>query len=221
MGPAARSVGSAFYDMNETVLSLDSIVMERGRERVLDGVSLDLHAGEALGLVGPNGAGKSTLIGIIAGVIKPTSGTRREHVPLSGAIAYVPQEVSLYPELTGRQNLEFFAEAYGLSGKSKKARVDYLLRLAGLEAKANKRAETYSGGMKRRLNMAAGLVINPKLLLLDEPTVGADAESVRAMLSAVSRLRECGAAVVLISHIGEDVSSVCGRVLTLEGGRLK
>lgn len=195
--------------------------MNYGSERVLDGVSLDIRRGEALGLCGRNGAGKSTLMGIIAGTVKLDSGTRKELCDLKGGICYVPQEVALYPSLTGRQNLEFWAEAYGLFGKAERARVGYLLRLMELEEKADKRVETYSGGMKRRLNMAAGLVVNPKLLLLDEPTVGADAGSVSVMLQTAERLKNNGAAIVLISHIGEDISSFCDRVLTLDGGTLK
>ena len=207
--------------MNETVLSLNNVTVEYGRERVLDGVSLDVHAGEILGVRGRNGAGKTTLMEIMAGTLKPRSGSRTASPGLEGALCYVPQEISLYPSLTGRQNLEFWAESYGLNGKREKARVDYLLQLMGLTDKAKKRVETYSGGMKRRLNMAAALVVTPKLLLLDEPTVGADAASVEVMLSTVKRLAERGAAVVLISHIAEDIEGYCTRVITLEEGKLK
>jgi ABC-2 type transport system ATP-binding protein len=207
--------------MSDTVLSLKNIVMERGSERVLDGVSLDLHAGEALGIHGSNGAGKSTLIGIMAGTLKQSSGTRTAAEDLDESICYVPQDIALYPALTGKQNLQFWAEAYGLHGKQEKLRVDYLLKLMGLSEKANKRVETYSGGMKRKLNMAAGLVITPKLLLLDEPTVGADDASVDVMLETVRRMKDYGTAVVMISHIEEDLSDVCDRIVTLSGGKLQ
>ena len=155
-------------------MSLKDIVLEYGGERVLDGVSIDIAKGDAIGIHGRNGAGKSTLMGIMAGTLKPTSGSVSVSPALRGKICCVPQDIALYPSLTGKQNLEFWAEAYGLFGKAEKLRVDYLLKLVGLTEKANKRVETYSGGMKRRLNMAAGLVITPALLLLDEPTVGAD-----------------------------------------------
>lgn len=207
--------------MSQTVLSLKDIVMEHGQERVLDRVSVDVFAGEALGIHGRNGAGKSTLIGVMAGTIEPKSGTRTECVGLKGNICYVPQDIALYPSLTGRQNLEFWAEAYGMHGKQEKLRVDYLLKLMDLTSKANKRVETYSGGMKRRLNMAAGLVITPKLLLLDEPTVGADDASVAVMLETVNRMKASGAAVVFISHIEEDLHGVCDRIITLSEGRLQ
>ena len=207
--------------MGETILKLENIIMERGGERVLDGVSLDLHAGEALGIHGSNGAGKSTLIGIMAGTLKPDSGRRLTAEGLEGKICCVPQDIALYPALTGRQNLEFWAEAYGLHGKQEKLRVDYLLKLMGLSEKANKRVETYSGGMKRKLNMAAGLVITPKLLLLDEPTVGADDASVDVMLETVRRMKASGTSVVMISHIEEDLMGVCDRIVTLKDGTLK
>lgn len=201
-------------------MQLNNVKVDYGRERILDGVTLDVCAGEVLGIRGSNGAGKTTLLSVMAGTLKPSSGTRTASNELEGGVCMVPQDIALYPSLTGKQNLEFWAEAYGLHGKREKARVKYLLDLMNLTDKAKKRVETYSGGMKRRLNMAAALVITPKLLLLDEPTVGADDASVEVMLSTVRRLSERGTAVVLISHIGEDIDSLCTRVITLEKGKL-
>ena len=198
---------------------MNNVTVDYGKERILDGVSLDVRAGEILGVRGRNGAGKTTLMEIMADILKPRTGTRSVEPGL--ALCYVPQEISLYTSLTGRQNLEFWAESYGLHGKREKARVDYLLQLMGLTEKAKKRVETYSGGMKRRLNMAAALVVTPQLLLLDEPTVGADAASVEVMLSTVKRLAERGAAVVLISHITDDIEGYCTRVIELSEGKLK
>ncbi len=206
--------------MSETLLQLNDIVVDYGRERILDGVTLSVSSGEILGIRGRNGAGKTTLLKVMAGTLKPDSGTRLASKELEGAVGLVPQDIALYPSLTGRQNLEFWAEAYGLGGKRERARVAYLLELFGLTDKAKKRVETYSGGMKRRLNMAAALVITPKLLLLDEPTVGADDASVEVMLSTVRRMSARGTAVVLISHIGEDIDSLCTRVITLEKGKM-
>ncbi len=196
-------------------------MVDLGSERVLDSVSVEVHAGEALGIRGRNGAGKSTLVKIMAGILKPDSGVRTASDSIEAGLCYVPQDIALYPGLTGRQNLEFWAEVYGVTGKRKRERINELLALMKLEEKANSRVETYSGGMKRRLNMAAALVITPKLLLLDEPTVGADAESAAVMLGIIKRLRDDGAAVVMISHIDEDLSGVCTRILTLTEGRLK
>lgn len=183
-------------------------------------VSLDVYAGEVLGIRGVNGAGKSTLLGIMAGLLEPDSGTRTAANALRGRIALVPQEIALYPSLTGKQNLEFWAEAYGLKGAPKKARIGYLLKELDLMDKANKRVETYSGGMKRRLNMAAALVVTPKLLLLDEPTVGLDTDSVSLMLTLITRLRDAGTAVVLVSHLKDDMRLACSRVLELKDGEL-
>ena len=205
--------------MGEIVLSLNNITVDYGRERILDHVSLDVRAGEVLGIRGRNGAGKTTLIGVMAGTVKPDSGTRTEAEGLSGSVCYVPQDIALYPSLTGRQNLEFWAEAYGLFGKRRKARMDYLLDLMSLKEKANKRVETYSGGMKRRLNMAAALVITPKLLLLDEPTVGADVRSVRTMQRIILDTAAIGTGVVLISHQAGEIEQLCDRILTLTDGR--
>lgn len=204
--------------MNEIILSLNDISVSYGGEQVLRGVSLAVESGCILGIEGENGAGKSTLMGVMAGVIKPDSGTRTASPELSGGLCYVPQDIALYPGLTGRQNLNFWAEIYGMRGKPKTARVNYLLKLMALEDKAGKRVETYSGGMKRRLNMAAALVVMPKLLLLDEPTVGADAASVAVMLDSVRRMRSHGAAVVLISHMRGELESVSDRIVTLDGG---
>lgn len=206
--------------MSEIILGLRDITAKYGGEAVLKGVSIDVEAGSILGVRGENGAGKSTLMGIMAGVIKPDSGTRTAAEGLAGGICYVPQDISLYPTLTGKQNLSFWARIYGLKGKQRAARVKYLLKLMDLESKAGKRVETYSGGMKRRLNMAAALVVTPKLLLLDEPTVGADAASAAVMLDSVLRMRERGAAVVLISHQPGELEKVCDRIVTLSGGRI-
>lgn len=194
--------------------------MDYGAERVLDSVSLEIREGEALGIYGRNGAGKSTLIEIMAGTLRPASGERICAEDIAGEICYVPQDIALYPSLTGKQNLDFWAEAYGLFGRGRRERVQKLLKLMNLSDKANKRVETYSGGMKRRLNMAAALAVRPKLLLLDEPTAGADDASVAVMLAMVKRMKESGTAVVLISHIKEELNAVCDRIVTLSGGRL-
>ena len=204
--------------MGETVLGLKNIKASYAGEPVLRGVSLDVESGSLLGIRGENGAGKSTLMGIMAGVIKPDSGERIAAPGLAGGVSYVPQDIALFPTLTGKQNLSFWAEIYGMHGRPKAARIKYLLKLMDLEDKAGKRLETYSGGMKRRLNMAAALVVTPKLLLLDEPTVGADARSVEVMLTSVKRMRDNGAAVVMISHNPGDLEGVCDRLITLDGG---
>lgn len=204
----------------EELVTLQNICASYGRDAVLKDVSLKIRPGEILGIRGENGAGKSTLLRLIAGVIKPDSGTRTVNDSLKNMICYVPQEIALYPTLTGKQNLSFWAEIYGVHGITKAKRIKYLLKLMNLENKANKRVETYSGGMKRRLNMAASLVINPALLLLDEPTVGADSRSVGVMLDSIQRMKENGCSVVIISHSDIDLDSVCDRMITLSAGKI-
>ena len=204
----------------ETLLSLQNVCVSYGSESVLNDVSLSLRRGEILGIRGENGAGKTTLMRLMAGIIRPDSGIRVTDPSLKNRVCYVPQEISLYPTLTGKQNLSFWAEIYGLRGKSKETRIRYLLKLMNLESKADKRVETYSGGMKRRLNMAASLVITPSLLLLDEPTVGADTRSISVMMEAICRMKDNGCSVVIISHSDMDLESVCDRIITIQNGSI-
>lgn len=206
--------------MEEPLLSLQGIRISYGSDAVLKDVDLDLMPNEILGIRGENGAGKSTLLRLLAGVIPPDSGKRIAAESLKDRICYVPQEIALYPTLTGRQNLSFWAEVYGVHGKTKAMRIKYLLKLMNLEDKANKRVETYSGGMKRRLNMAASLVITPAILLLDEPTVGADSRSVAVMMESVQRMKEHGCSVAIISHSDIDLDSVCDRIITMSHGEI-
>ena len=204
--------------MDDSLICLQNIKVSLGQDLVLNDVSLTLKPGEILGIRGENGAGKSTLLRLLAGVIRQDSGVRTVSDALKNRICFVPQEIALYPTLTGRQNLSFWAEIYGVRGKSKAMRIRYLLKLMNLEDKANKRVETYSGGMKRRLNMAASLVITPALLLLDEPTVGADTKSVGVMLDSVRRMKENGCSVAIISHSDIDLDSLCDRIITMDHG---
>ena len=205
--------------MNDAVLILEhiSVSYERGKP-VLSDISLSIPRGQILGIRGENGAGKSTLMRVMAGIQRPDAGERRLAPDASGRIAYVPQEIALYPSLTGKQNLDFWAEVYGLRGAEKASRIRALLRMMDLEDKANKRMETYSGGMKRRLNLACALAASPKLLLLDEPTVGADARSVRAMQKVILDVKESGTGIVLISHQAGELEQLCDRILTIEHG---
>lgn len=205
--------------MSDAVLTLDhiSVSYEKGKP-VLKDISLSVLRGKILGIRGENGAGKSTLMRVMAGIQRPDAGERRLAPDALGRIAYVPQEIALYPSLTGKQNLDFWAEVYGLRGGEKAARIRALLRMMDLEDKANERMETYSGGMKRRLNLACALVAAPKLLLLDEPTVGADVRSVQAMQKAVLDAKTSGTGVVLVSHQAGELEQLSDRILTIENG---
>ncbi len=181
-------------------------------------VSLEVAGGEVLGLRGPNGAGKSTLIQLLAGVLRPDAGRLERHV--SGQIGYVPQDVALYPTLSGLDNLAFWGAVYGLPGKAVAARSRWLLEEMELSGKAKAKVSAYSGGMRRRLHLASALMVTPELLLLDEPTVGADPHSAELILSTLERLRDRGCGVVLVSHQHGELEQVCNRILTLEAGRI-
>ena len=211
--------GNTANNMNEkVVLSLNDIHVSFDGNPVLNGVSVGLYPGEVLGIRGENAAGKSTLLSVMAGILRPQQGTR---AAAPGAeIRIVPQDIALYPSLTGKQNLEFFAEAEGFFGSAERNRVNEMLRIFNLESSAKKRVETYSGGMKRRLNMAVSLIRTPDILLLDEPTVGADTHSVGIMLGCIKALKELGTSIVLISHNRSDLDAVCDRTVELRNGIL-
>ena len=211
--------GNTANNMNEkVVLSLNDIHVSFDGNPVLNGVSVGLYPGEVLGIRGENAAGKSTLLSVMAGILRPQQGTR---AAAPGAeIRIVPQDIALYPSLTGKQNLEFFAEADGFFGNTERNRVNEMLRIFNLESSARKRVETYSGGMKRRLNMAVSLIRTPDILLLDEPTVGADTHSVGIMLGCIKALKELGTSIVLISHNRSDLDAVCDRTVELRNGIL-
>ena len=211
--------GNTANNMNEkVVLSLNDIHVSFDGNPVLNGVSVGLYPGEVLGIRGENAAGKSTLLSVMAGILRPQQGTR---AAAPGAeIRIVPQDIALYPSLTGKQNLEFFAEADGFFGSAERNRVNEMLRIFNLESSAKKRVETYSGGMKRRLNMAVSLIRTPDILLLDEPTVGADTRSVGIMLGCIKALKELGTSIVLISHNKSDLDAVCDRTVELRNGIL-
>lgn len=211
--------GNTANNMNEkVVLSLNDIHVSFDGNPVLNGVSVELYPGEVLGIRGENAAGKSTLLSVMAGILRPQQGIR---AAAPGAeIRIVPQDIALYPSLTGKQNLEFFAEADGFFGNTERNRVNEMLRIFNLESSAKKRVETYSGGMKRRLNMAVSLIRTPDILLLDEPTVGADTHSVGIMLGCIKALKELGTSIVLISHNRSDLDAVCDRTVELRNGIL-
>ena len=188
----------------------------------VDRVSLDLKPGEIFGLLGPNGAGKSTLMALISGLRRPQQGTiqRAPEVAARGGFALVPQEHAFYPMLTCRENLDFFGGVLGLNGAVRQSRIAAAIAATGLEQVAGKRASECSGGLKRRLNLAIGLVGDPRLLLLDEPTVGVDPQSRAFLLDVVQALRKQGKTIVYASHYMEEVQQVGDRVAIIDQGRL-
>ena len=195
----------------------------------VNGVGFEVAAGETYGLLGPNGAGKTTTISMICGLLEPDGGevlldgrplTSRT-VELKAELGYVPQEIAVYPDLTARENLRFFARLYGLDGATARRRIDEVLGVIGLEERADDRASEYSGGMKRRLNIGIGLLHRPRLLVLDEPTVGVDPQSRNAILSSVERLGDDGIAVLYTTHYMEEAERLCDRIGIVDRGELR
>ena len=183
----------------------------------LEGLSLRFTEGAICGLLGPNGAGKSTLLALLTGLRRAQSGT----VDLHGArLSLCPQDLAFYPVLTGRENLEFFGGVQGLHGASLRSSIEAALAFASLEAIADQRAATYSGGLKRRLNLAIAFLAPADWMLLDEPTVGVDPQSRRFILDAIARLPAQGISVIYTSHYMEEVQDLCGHVSILDDGRL-
>lgn len=205
---------------NPALCTLNGVEKRYGGAPVLGPVTLSLCAGEALGIQGPNGAGKSTLLDIMAGVLAPDRGQCAYADPARGRIGYVPQELSLYSALSGLENLRFWGLACGLPAKAASVRGRWLLEQLGLADKAAQPVSAYSGGMKRRLHLATALMTTPAVLLLDEPTVGADDASVELILAMLRRLRDKGCAIAMTSHHAGELARICTRLVTLEGGCL-
>jgi ABC-2 type transport system ATP-binding protein len=214
--------------MAEPLLDVANLHKRYGRTTALAGVSFRVGEGELFGLLGPNGAGKTTLLSIASCLLEPTSGearilgrrasTRDRH--LRRLIGIVPQELAIYNELNARENLSFFGGLYGLSGERLGRRVDEVLAAVGLTDRAGDRVAGFSGGMKRRLNLGAALVHEPKLLLLDEPTTGVDPQSRNHIFEEVRRLASEGVGVVYTSHYIEEVQALCSRVGIIDHGQL-
>src|SRR5438132_4775806 len=214
--------------MADPALVCRNLTKRFGSRVAVEGLSLEIAAGESYGLLGPNGAGKTTTISLVCGLLRPdggevvVAGHRLDGDDLAAkkAIGYVPQEVALYPDMTARENLCLFGRLYGLSGAALARRIDAVLEIVGLTERAADRISEYSGGMKRRANIAAGLLHEPELLVLDEPTVGVDPQSRNAILEAVDALRAGRLAVLYTTHYMEEAERVCDRVGVIDEGRL-
>ncbi len=215
--------------MTENILEADSLVKRFGDLTAVDGVSVHISEGETFGLLGPNGAGKTTSISIICGLLTADGGTvfvaGEEISPTStrgrSAIGLVPQDLAIYPDLTAEENLEFFGHLYGMTGDPLRDRVDEVLELVGLADRRDDQTKEYSGGMKRRLNIGIGLLHRPRLLVLDEPTVGVDPQSRNAILESVESLSREGMAVLYTTHYMEEAERLCDRVAIIDEGRIQ
>ena len=211
------------------ILEVNNLVKKFAERTAVNGVSFTVDEGEVFGLLGPNGAGKTTTISMLTGVLVPTSGTAKiggfdilqDSLKVKNMIGLVPQDLALYPTLSARANLNFFGSIYGLKGKELKERVDDVLRIVALTDRANQVIEKYSGGMKRRVNIAAGLVHQPRLLFLDEPTVGVDPQSRNQIFESVLQLnRQRSMSIIYTSHYMEEVELLCNRVAIIDEGRI-
>jgi len=209
-------------------LEITNVVKSFDGRRALDGVSLDLREHEVLGLLGPNGAGKSTLVRTIMGRVAPASGEVKifgRPAPPGDSVSreqvgMVPQEIALYPLLTARENLLVFGRYQGLEGATLDAAIDQALEWSALSDRAGERTKTLSGGMKRRLNMAAGVLHKPRILLLDEPTVGVDPQSRERIYSMIETLRSGGVSLIYTTHYMEEAERLCDRIAVIDHGRI-
>jgi ABC-2 type transport system ATP-binding protein len=210
------------------MLKVRDLTKNYGANQALAGVSFHVKPAEIFGLLGPNGAGKTTLMSIISGLLEPTAGLifladrpfQRLDRDLRCIIGIVPQELAIYNELTARENLRFFGQLYGIDKATLEQRVEGILAAVGLADRADDRAGTFSGGMKRRLNLGASLVHEPKLLLLDEPTTGVDPQSRNHIFEEVRRLNAAGMTIVYTSHYMEEVQALCPRIGIIDRGKL-
>jgi ABC-2 type transport system ATP-binding protein len=210
------------------IVTVDTLVKRFGDTTAVDGVSFGIHDGEIFGLLGPNGAGKTTIISMIDCLLAPTEGdvtvdgasVRSDATRVKRAIGVVPQDIALYPTLSAIENLRFWGRMYGLTGRLLDERTDEALELAGLADRAKERIEKYSGGMKRRINIAAGVMHHPRVLLMDEPTVGIDPQSRNHILETVKELNRRGMTVLYTSHYMEEVEFLCDRVAIVDHGRV-
>ncbi|HDQ45134.1 MAG TPA: ABC transporter ATP-binding protein [bacterium] len=210
------------------MLKVSGLTKTFGLLTAVDDLSFDVREGEIFGFLGPNGAGKTTTIHMICGLVHPDAGTieldgRDVHRAGAGVrrkLGVVPQDVALYEELNAVENLNFWGALYGMKKAALKSRVEELLTMTGLADRAKDRVKTYSGGMKRRLNMAAGLIHHPRLLLLDEPTVGIDPQARHNMLQTIRNIAESGTTILYTTHYMDEAEALCDRLAILDHGRI-
>ena len=213
---------------NTSIFIVEDLWKSYGETEAVRGLTFKISRGEFFGLLGPNGAGKSTTIGILSGLIEPTRG----HISISGfdlfsspmeakaRLGLVPQNFALYPTLSARDNLVFFGRIYGLKGKHLRERIARVLEIVELTDRAKQTVATFSNGMKRRLNIAAGLLHEPEILILDEPTVGVDPQSRNAILERLDSLNQSGVTVLYTTHYIEEAQRLCYRVAILDQGKM-
>jgi ABC-2 type transport system ATP-binding protein len=214
--------------MSPVLLSVSQLVKSYGARRAVDGVSFQVRVGQTVGLLGPNGAGKSTVVSMLCGLLRPDGGEVRmdgQAVTTGAAaikrrIGLVPQDLALYDDLAARDNLRLFGALYGLKGAALEARIDHVLTLVNLTDRARDKPATFSGGMKRRLNIAAALLHDPDLLILDEPTVGVDPQSRNAIFDTLEALQAQGRSLIYTSHYMEEVERLADHIVIIDHGKV-
>lgn len=210
------------------ILEVKNLSKSYGNFTAVKGITFDIEEGEIFSLLGPNGAGKTTSISMLSTLYTPGAGDanigghsiRKDPMSVRQIIGVVPQDLALYEDLTARENLRFWGQMYNLNGKALKTRIDEILEQIGLTDKANQRVKTYSGGMKRRVNIGVGLLHKPRLLFMDEPTVGIDPQSRRAILDTVKELNQQGMTVLYTTHYMEEAAELSNRVGIMDHGEL-
>ncbi|QQK07869.1 ABC transporter ATP-binding protein [Miniphocaeibacter halophilus] len=208
------------------ILKVDKINKSYDNKKVLNNISMEVEEGDLFGLIGPNGAGKSTLIQIICGLLGQDSGKielfgmnyKNNSIEIKKRIGLVPQELAIFENLTARDNLEYFGRMYGLKGKVLKERIKEVLELIGLDPKDKKQVQKYSGGMKRRLNLGCSVLHKPDLLILDEPTVGVDAQSRNNIFDYLRKINKEGTTIIYTSHYMEEIEALCNKIFIIDLG---
>lgn len=210
------------------IIKAEQLKKNFGSIQAVDGIDLEIQTGEIVGLLGPNGAGKSTTISMISTLYKPTSGKLyfdgkdiiKEPKWIKPHLGYVPQEIALYDSLSGYENLKYFGGLYGLSGTELKKRIAAVSEIIGIDDRLKDTVSKYSGGMKRRINIGVALLHKPKLIIMDEPTVGIDPQSRNHILETVKRLNQEGMTVIYTSHYMEEVEAICKNVYIMDHGKV-
>lgn len=210
----------------ESIIEVKNLKKYYKENKAVDGLSFNLYKGEILGFLGPNGAGKSTTISILSTILKHDSGDikffgtdiKDNKKWIKAQLGIVPQELAIFEEISAYRNVEFFTSLYGLNGKELKIAVLEALKIVGLEDKKDSKPATFSGGMKRRLNIACAIAHKPKILILDEPTVGIDPQSRNHILESIGKLRDMGTTIIYTTHYMEEVEEIADRVIIMDSG---
>ncbi|MCQ2544590.1 MAG: ABC transporter ATP-binding protein [Lachnospiraceae bacterium] len=211
-----------------TVVKLEGLIKKYDNKPVVDGLTLEIKEGEIFGLLGPNGAGKSTTMNMICSLLKPTAGNielfgmdvKKDSKKIKPLIGYIPQDLAIYGNLKAWENVELFTSLYDVKGKDLKVAVDSALEFVELTDRRNSYAKTFSGGMKRRLNIACALGHKPKLLIFDEPTVGIDPQSRNFILERIKKANSDGTTVIYTSHYMEEIEAICTRIAIMDNGKI-